>query len=181
MNFYAKCPHCGANLSVPEEFKNDKQLHCSLCNQNFDNTSTKRIIPKAKGKYRAQGNTYPQKSKSSDSYAYIVIFLLICVVAIVSAVNGCDDTSLSSPRIGDRVVVVTNTWGSIDDDASDELGRAMVAEDHIGLYTLTQSGKVRHIWKGSCGKMIRGGWSQVQIRFDDGTLYWIPNGTVKKE
>lgn len=36
-----KCPHCGANLSVPEEFKNDKQLHCSQCNQNFDNNKEK--------------------------------------------------------------------------------------------------------------------------------------------
>lgn len=177
MNFYAKCPHCGANLSVPEEFKNDKQLHCSLCNQNFDNTSTKQITPKANGKHRE----YIPKKKSSDFYAYMFIILVVCVGVVVSAVNGCDDTSSSSPRIGDRVVVVTNTWGAIDDDASDELGRAMVAEDHLGLYTLTQSGKVRHIWKGSCGKMIRGGWSQVQVRFDDGTLYWLPNTTVKKE
>ena len=34
---YVNCPHCGATLSVPEEYKNDKRLHCSQCNQNFEN------------------------------------------------------------------------------------------------------------------------------------------------
>lgn len=35
---YTKCPHCGAILALPEEFQNDKQLHCSKCDRNFENT-----------------------------------------------------------------------------------------------------------------------------------------------
>lgn len=43
-NLYIKCPHCGATLSLPEEFKNDKQLHCGKCNQNFENTLNKQKV-----------------------------------------------------------------------------------------------------------------------------------------
>lgn len=46
-NLYIKCPHCGATLSLPEEFKSDKQLHCSKCNQNFENTLDKQKIIQA--------------------------------------------------------------------------------------------------------------------------------------
>lgn len=35
---YTQCPHCGATLSVPDEFKRDPRLHCNVCGKDFDNT-----------------------------------------------------------------------------------------------------------------------------------------------
>ena len=164
MKQYVRCPYCNTNLYVPDEFRKDKRLLCSQCNQEFDSP------------LQAKTN-----KKGGQNYKNIIAFIIIIIICIIGYnVDGCS-TSSSAIHIGDRVVVVTNTWGSIDDDASSELGSAIAAGDNIGLYQLTQSGKVKHIWKGARGKMVHGGWSRVQIRFDDGTLYWVPSTTVERD
>jgi hypothetical protein len=88
--------------------------------------------------------------------------------------------SISTPQIGDKVVIVSNTWGTLDKD-DDDLGSAMIAKEAIGLYEQTSSGKAKHIWKGSHGKVIHGSWTKIQVRFDDGSLWWVSTDAVKKE
>lgn len=88
--------------------------------------------------------------------------------------------STGTPHIGDNIVVVSNTWGTLDKD-NEGLRDAMVAGDAIGVYEQTSSGKAEYIWKGAHGKVIHGSWTQVQVRFDNGTLYWVPTDAVKKD
>ena len=57
----------------------------------------------------------------------------------------------------------------------------MMAEDAIGLYEQKSYGKAKHIWKGSHGKEIHGSWTKIQVRFDDGSLWWVSTDAVKKE
>ena len=88
--------------------------------------------------------------------------------------------STGTPQIGDNIVVVSNTWGTLDKD-NEGLGDALGAGDALGVYEQTSSGKAKYIWKGAHGKVIHGSWTQVQVRFDDGTLYWVPTDAVKKD
>lgn len=175
---YVNCPHCGATLSVPEEYKNDKRLHCSQCNQNFDND--KNILwkaPKEEPRTSLKKNSQTGWTKQQKRGLWVLTF---CVCIVLYHCGAFESTSTDTPEIGDRVIVVENTWGTSDKD-NDALGDAMVAGDAFGIYEQTSSGKAKHIWQGSHGKVIHGSWTQVQVRFDDGTLYWIPTDAVKKE
>lgn len=165
MKTYVKCPYCNSKLFVPNENRNSKRLLCPECNQEFDSPLQTQMKAKKRG----------------QNYKNIIAFIIIISVCIiVYNTDGCSGTS-SALQIGDRIVIVTDTWGTINDDASRELRSAIAAKDYFGMAQLTQSGKVKHIWKGSRGKMIHGSWSQVQVRFEDGTLYWIPSSDVEKE
>ena len=173
---YTKCPNCGATLSVPEEYKDDRLLHCSQCNQNFDND--KNFLweaPEEKPKAAPKQDTQTRWTKQQKRGLWVLAF---CVCIALYYCGAFDSTG--TPQIGDRVVVVNTTWGTLDKD-NDELGDAMVARDAVGIYEQTSSGKAKHIWQGSHGKVIHGSWTKVQVRFDDGTLYWIPTEAVKKE
>lgn len=173
MATYIQCPHCGANLSVPEEYKNDKRLHCSKCDKVFDNPIhlVKQKVTKQHTENKAStGWTKKQKR------GLWVLGICICIMLYHCGAF----KSIGTPQIGDKVVIVNNTWGTLDKD-DDDLGSAMMAEDAIGLYEQTSSGKAKHIWKGSHGKVIHGSWTKIQVRFDDGSLWWVSTDAVKKE
>lgn len=173
---YTKCPHCGATLSVPEEYKDDKRLHCSQCEQNFDNTikvekekpSSAPKRPKRKKKHKLY---WKEQAKFLGFVAVICFLLYKC--------GACE--SSGSLHVGDQVTVVSNTWGTIDKDASDKLGRSRVADDSFGTYELVHDGKAQFIWKGSSGRIVRASWFKVQVRFNDGSLYWVSSDAVRKK
>lgn len=165
---YIQCPYCGSNLSVPEEYKNDKHLHCSICGQNFDNPI---VLKKQK---------HPQTIKTGWTTKQ-KIGLCVFIFIICNILYHCGAfTSTDLPQIGDRVITISNTWGTIDEAASKELDRAMVADDELGRYELVRKGKAQFIWRGTSGKVIRSSWSKFQVRFQDGSLYWVPTDAVKK-
>lgn len=175
---YVNCPHCGATLSVPDEYKNDKRLHCSQCNQNFDND--KNILwkaPKEEPRTSRKKNSQTRRTKQQKRGLWVLTF---CVCIVLYHCGAFESTATDTPEIGDRVIIVKNTWGTSDKD-NDDLGDAMVAGDAFGIYEQTRSGKAKYIWQGSHGKVIHSSWHRFQVRFDDGTLYWIPTDAVKKE
>lgn len=81
---------------------------------------------------------------------------------------------------GDRVVVIKATWGAIDDNAFDELLDVANVGDEIGIFELQMQGKIEYIKQGRHGKVIRRKVTKEQIRFDDGSLYWVPSSTIEK-
>ena len=131
--------------------------------------------PEEKPKAAPKQDTQTRWTKQQKRGLWVLAF---CVCIALYYCGAFDSTG--TPQIGDRVVVVNTTWGTLDKD-NDELGDAMVARDAIGIYEQTSSGKAKHIWQGSHGIVIHGSWTKVQVRFDDGTLYWIPTEAVKKE
>lgn len=176
-NHYVKCPHCGATLSVPDEYINDNRLHCSQCNQNFDNNkkpAKERVVSASEKQVESMGFTGWTKQQKRGLWC---LAFLVCVILYHCGAFESDGV----PQIGDRVTVVSDTWGTLDEESSERLGDAMVADDAVGRYELTRQGKSKYIWKGSKGKVIHGSWTQVQIRFDDGSLWWVATDAVKKE
>ena len=102
---YIKCPHCGATLSVPEEYKNDKRLHCSKCEQNFDNTytppekeqlkkSSKTTVSKQTGTNYGQQSNNQELSWKGKILITIIIFIVYSICYITCDGNNADyDTS----------------------------------------------------------------------------------------
>ena len=179
---YTKCPHCGAMLSVPEEYKNDKRLHCSRCEQNFDNQikaekGKNSPVPDTPKRQTAQVQNQGISWTPQQKRGLWVLAIIICVCLYHCGAFGSSDI----PQIGDRVIIVSNTWGTIDKDASDELGSSIIAGDAFGTYELVHDGKAKFIWEGSRGKVVHGSWTKVQVRFNDGSLYWVPTDAVRKE
>lgn len=173
---YTKCPNCGATLSVPDEYKNDKQLHCSQCNQNFENK--KNFLWKApteKFKPVPKRNEQPEElSLKGKIITTIVIFIIVFF-----AYGACENLSGDTLQIGDRVIVTEGTWGTYDKD-NDELVNSAMAGDSYGVYEQVKMGRAKYIREGTQGKIIqlRG---KVQIRFDDYSIYWVSRNAVKKE
>lgn len=173
---YVNCPHCGATLSVPDEYKNDKRLHCSQCNQNFDNDiNAQHIDSEVKKNNVSKQSSQTGWTKKQKRGLWVMAFCICIVLYHCGAFN-----STGTPQIEDNIVVVSNTWGTLDKD-NEGLGDALGAGDALGVYEQTSSGKAKYIWKGAHGKVIHGSWTQVQVRFDDGTLYWVPTDAVKKD
>ena len=109
-----------------------------------------------------------------------MIFIVCTILYNIGACDGLFESS-DTPQIGDNVVFVKNTFGGIDKDVQDEVGRLVVANDEQGLSQLIIQGKVYPISKGDRGKMIGGSWTLIRIRLSNGNACWVPTGTVKKE
>ena len=173
---YTKCPNCGATLSVPEEYKDDRLLHCSQCNQNFENDRNflwkdKNEKPKRTPKHNNQSEELSLKGK-------IVSTIVIFIIAFI-AYGTCENSSDDILQIGDRVIITKGTLGTSDED-NDELVNSSMAGDSYGIYEQVRMGRAKYIRVGTQGKIIqlRG---KVQIRFDDFSLYWVSRDVVKKE
>lgn len=174
---YVKCPYCGATLSVPEEYKNDKHLHCSQCEKIFEN------LPKLKVQHQPSNPiTRKRRKRNTEWTIRQKLGLCVFIFAVCNFLYHCGACEPSdSPKIGDRIIITTNTFGTIGEETSKELYRTIEADDAIGRYELVHDGKVQFIWQGASGKVTRRGWFQYQVRFDDGSLYWVPSDHVKKE
>lgn len=107
------------------------------------------------------------------------IWIAIAVFALFAIGYEASNDS-NSFSTGDRVVVIKDTWGCVDENTVTELIHAANASDNIGILELQMKGQIEFIKKGSYGKSIRSSISCEQIRFDDGSLYWVPSTTVEK-
>lgn len=174
---YVNCPHCGATLSVPDEYKNDKRLHCSQCNQNFENDKNflwqaSKEEPRTSLKQNSQTGWTKQQKRG-------LWVLTFCICIVLYHCGAFESTG--TPQIGDSVVVVEDTWGT-SDRTNDEFMNSAMANDSYGIYEQVRMGRAKFIRKGTRGKIIqlklKGG---AQIRFDDYSLYWISPDAVKKE
>ena len=106
----------------------------------------------------------------------ITIALFILFGIIIQLINPSD-----SINPGDRIVVIKDTWGTIDDNAFHDLFDVANARDEIGLLELRMQGRIEYIKQGRYGKVLRNKGGQEQIRFeDDFSVYWVPSSTIKK-
>ena len=177
MSYILKCPYCGATLEVPDEYKNDKRLHCSLCNKDFDNAVCLSDTQSELHHVQKEPAISDTKLNKKQKQGLWVWGIFICIMLYYCGSFG----SGGVPQIGDRVVTTKDTWGAIDEKTFDEIGDALVAGDNMGLYQLPQTGRAKFISKSSTGKVIHGSWTIIQIRFDDGSLYWVNTEYVKKK
>lgn len=161
---HIRCPHCKSMLSIPDEYRKDKQLQCSHCGEIFNNY----MIKKKK-----------QQLKVDKFLITLAIFLTLWGVKACiesqprSSKNSVENQYESSISIGDNVEVIKTTIGLIDEASVDEFGKAAVAGDAIGVDQLIITGKGRQIPAGEQGKVIERTVSADRIRLNDGTAWWI--------
>lgn len=164
------CPKCEATLSINNEYINDKQLHCSVCNKNFNNHiyqhSTNPFSVYSFAQYKDTASKYININKKYVGWIIIGI--------IVFAILFSGETT---PKLGDRVRITTETIGATDESTEKEVRQAGGAKDHLAILQLMAEGRARIIPAGSTGTFIQGGG---RVRLDDGTAYWVPLKHIKK-
>ena len=160
---YLKCPLCGATLSVPEEYKNDKQLHCSQCQQNFDNTPAlyqqvqfKKIKKRKKGGQTLQDSSINKKSGGGSCCIWIIVLIVGGIISMFM------DTTESIKIDGKTVYVITKDLympksektakdytDAMYENRNDEFGRTVYQLDHLDDMTLLHQGDEVVVIKGS--------------------------------
>ncbi|WP_157797628.1 zinc ribbon domain-containing protein [Prevotella intermedia] len=151
-----RCPHCKSMLSIPNEYREDKQLQCSHCGEIFNNYIIKR-----------------KKKKQQIRFNKFLIASFICLVFL--GLKACVDSySESSINIGDNVEVIKTTIGLMDEGGVDEFWKSTIAGDRMGVEQLIITGRGRQIFVGEQGKVIERTTSASRVRLNDGAAWWIP-------
>lgn len=104
---YIKCPHCKATLSVPDEYKTDKRLHCSKCNNDFDNmykpkanNFQKNIKPvQFSNVYESETGNNKQNNKYEFSLKGKIITTIIIFALAIWGYNACGDSDTTKRSV----------------------------------------------------------------------------------
>lgn len=87
---HVKCPHCGSTLSVPEEYKNDKQLHCGVCNQNFKNTYTPPKTKRSQSSFNNNATRHTSKKQEFSLKGKLITTAIIFFLIFIGY-GACED------------------------------------------------------------------------------------------
>ncbi|WP_156104796.1 hypothetical protein [Hoylesella timonensis] len=182
---YVNCPHCGATLSVPEEYKNDKRLHCSQCNQNFEND--KNILWKApKVKPKPTPNQKNAPSEELSLKGKIITTIVIFIIAFI-AYGACEGGGIKVD--GKTVYVVTeNYYAPATEAAAKRMVNSAVENQHdaIGfletMYENEREGEMTHLFEGEKVVVVKEVSTGYKVRkLSDFTTAIIPNKTYLRE
>ena len=112
-------------------------------------------------------------SKNGSKWGCLIIVAIIVIAAIFAPKGG------SMGAVGDDIVISTNTFGAIDEQAFDELNDAMLAKDLRGINELIFYDRVRTLDVGTEGKVIKRNMGKARIRLKDGQAYWVRSDLIK--
>lgn len=178
-----KCPHCGAVLSVPEEYKYDKQLHCGICNQNFNYTYTP---PK---KRTSETSSFNQNNNNELSLKGKIITTIVIFALCFWGYGACQN--LSKNRIQDDGKTVYVVIRDIVAPAAEEdfkkfmKGAANNEHDEIGMtaYMLNHDISMTALSAGDRVVVVRHVFGTYKVRrLSDYSTAIVPNGDcLRKE
>jgi DNA-directed RNA polymerase subunit RPC12/RpoP len=158
-----QCPNCGNQLIMPEKFRNDYYLRCNICQKDFANP----LNPVGKS----------ENWLKKDGFKWGC--LIIVIITMLAAIFVPSDFS-SVPIVGDEIMIATDTFGAVDEQAFDEMEDAIKANDKIGLLQLMYDNRVEHLKSGTSAIIIKHTMGKVRIRLSNGHALWVKFSSIKK-
>lgn len=154
-----KCPWCGKESQVPTD-----EPDPSSCDDCRASAPPKKLMPPPRFNSRKPSSLY---SKHPALCIASIIFGLLFFACCLLPDPGNRSRS-TSPSTGDRVVITTKMWLSVDESAYEESQKLVPSRDELGLELMEAQGRIFVVPAGTTALLLEPGLFTSRVRIQSG-------------